>query len=145
MWDEIYNGAKRVARELPCKIIGSDLSDEMILKARRNFRTMSFGRFIETSAKSFEEITKSEEKYFIITNPPYGERISADIPELYESFGTWLKHKMPNTEAWVISSSEEGFKSIGLKPSKKHKVFNGDLECSFRKFEVYEGSKRNKE
>ncbi len=145
MWDEIYNGAKRVARELPCKIIGSDLSDDMILKARRNFRTMSFGRFIETSAKSFDQISKEEEKYFIVTNPPYGERISADIPELYESFGTWLKHKMPNTEAWVISSSEEGFKAIGLKPSRKIKVFNGDLECSFRKFEVYEGSKRYKE
>ncbi len=143
IWEEIYNGAKRVVRELPCKIIGSDLSDEMILKARRNLRVMSFGRFVETSAKSFDEITKSDEKYFIITNPPYGERISANIPELYESFGTWLKHKMPNTEAWVISSSEEGFKSIGLKPSRKIKVFNGDLECSFRRFDIYEGSKKS--
>ena len=53
-----------------------------------------------------------------------------------------MKHSMTNSEAWIISSSEEGLKSIGLKPTKKTKVFNGDLECSFRKFEIYDGSKK---
>ncbi len=144
VWDEIYSTAKRVVRELPCSISGSDLSDEMVLKTRRNLRTMSFGRFIETSVKSFEEIQSSDEKCFVLTNPPYGERIQAKIPELYESIGNWLKNNMPNTEAWIISSSEEGFKSIGLKPSKKYKLYNGDLECSFRRFDIYEGSKRTK-
>ncbi len=142
LWEEIFSQAKRVVRELPISIIGCDISDDMILKTRRNLRAMSFGRFIETSIKSFDEIQNSDEKCFIITNPPYGERIQANIPELYESIGNWLKHKMPNTEAWIISSSEEGLKSIGLKPSKKFKVFNGDLECSFRRFDIYEGSKR---
>ena len=142
LWDEIYGSAKRVVRELPVEIVGSDVSDEMILKSRRNFRAMSFGRFIETSVKSFDEIQNSGEKCFILTNPPYGERLKADTLGLYESIGNWLKHKMPNSEAWIISSSEEGFKSIGLKPTKKYKLFNGDLECSFRRFDIYEGSKR---
>jgi putative N6-adenine-specific DNA methylase len=42
----------------------------------------------------------------------------------------------------VLSSSDEGFKSIGLKPDKKIKVFNGELECSFRKYAIYDGTKK---
>jgi putative N6-adenine-specific DNA methylase len=143
VWNDIYDNAPRNVRSLPCRIMGSDLSDEMILKTRRNLRAMSFGRFIETKVCSFDEITKEEdEAIFILTNPPYGERLSANTHELYENIGNWLKHTMTNSQAWVITSSEEGLKSIGLRPSVKHKVFNGDLECSFRMFETYAGSKR---
>lgn len=143
VWDEIFHNAKRIMRELPITISGSDISDEMILKTRRNLRGFSFGRFIETSVRSFQVIKKSDEKFFIITNPPYGERLKSNVSELYESIGNWLKKNMINSQAWIISSSDEGFKSIGLKSSCKHRVFNGDLECSFRRFEIYDGSKRN--
>jgi putative N6-adenine-specific DNA methylase len=141
IWDEIYNNAKRIMKELPITISGSDISDEMILKTRRNLRGFSFGRFIETSVKSFQDINKSDEKFFIITNPPYGERLKSNVSELYESIGNWLKKNMINSQAWIISSSDEGFKNIGLKPSCKQRVFNGDLECSFRRFDIYDGSK----
>lgn len=144
LWNEIYGSAPRIVRSLPCEIIGSDISDEMIMKTRRNLRSMSFGRFVKTSVLPFDQVTKTEEKLFILTNPPYGERMETDIPELYDTLGTWMKHSMTNSEAWIISSSEEGWKSIGLKPTKKTKVFNGDLECSFRKFEIYDGSKKAK-
>jgi len=144
LWEEIYENAPKIVRQLPVKIYGSDISDEMVLKARRNLRAFSFGRFVPVEVKPFAEVKRSED-VFILTNPPYGERLSAEIPELYESFGTWMKHEMSPCNAWVISSSVEGFKSIGLKPSKKNLVFNGDLECSFQKFELYAGSKRNRE
>lgn len=144
LWNEIYGSAPRIVRSLPCEIIGSDISDEMILKTRRNFRSMSFGRFVKTAVLPFDQVTKKDEKFFILTNPPYGERMETDIPELYDTLGTWMKHKMTNSEAWIISSSEEGWKSIGLKPTRKIKVYNGDLECSFRKFEIYDGSKKAK-
>lgn len=144
LWNEIYGSAPRIVRSLPCEIIGSDISDEMILKTRRNFRSMSFGRFVKTAVLPFDQVTKKDEKFFILTNPPYGERMETDIPELYDTLGTWMKHKMTNSEAWIISSSDEGWKSIGLKPTRKIKVYNGDLECSFRKFEIYDGSKKAK-
>jgi putative N6-adenine-specific DNA methylase len=142
IWDEIYHNARRLIREFPISIMGSDISEEMILKTRRNLRGMSFGRFIETSVRSFDEIKKSDEKFFVLTNPPYGERLKSNISVLYESIGNWLKQNMVNSQAWIISSSDEGFKTIGLKPTLKHKVFNGDLECSFRRFDIYAGSKR---
>ena len=49
---------------------------------------------------------------------------------------------MKGFDCWVLSASEEGFKTIGLKPDRKIKVFNGELECSFRKFSIYDGSKK---
>ena len=68
--------------------------------------------------------------------------MAADVSPLYENIGNWLKHDLTESKAWIISSSEEGLKSVGLKPSKKYKVFNGDLECGFRCYETYAGTKR---
>ena len=141
MWDEIYENAPRNVRALPCKIIGGDLSDDMVLKARRNLRGFSFGRFIEVQSCSFEKLNV-EAPVFVLTNPPYDERMAADVSPLYENIGNWLKHDLTESKAWIISSSEEGLKSVGLKPSKKYKVFNGDLECGFRCYETYSGTKR---
>jgi putative N6-adenine-specific DNA methylase len=78
----------------------------------------------------------------MITNPPYGIRMGEEIEEMYDELGSWMKHEMKGFDCWVLSASEEGFKTIGLKPDRKIKVFNGELECSFRKFSIYDGSKK---
>lgn len=144
-WEGMLADARKRITSLPCQISGSDISEEMVLKARRNLRRLAIGRLVETSVRSFDEVKASEVKGIIVTNPPYGERLSADIEELYAGIGSWLKHEMVGFQCWLISSSEQGFKSIGLKPDKKMKLYNGDLECSFRKFSVYEGSKKRVE
>ena len=142
LWDEIYGKAIRIVRKLPCKFLGSDISDEMVLKSRRNLREFSFGRFIEISGKPFNEVRKSDESVFIISNPPYGQRLEIE-EELYAQIGSWLKHEIKEGTACIISSSEEGFKSIGLKHSKKVKVYNGNLDCSFRCYELFEGKRKD--
>ena len=142
LWDEIYDKAIRIVRKLPCKFLGSDISDEMVLKSRRNLREFSFGRFIEISGKPFNEVRKSDEPVFIISNPPYGQRLEIE-EELYTQIGSWLKHEIKEGTACIISSSEEGFKSIGLKHSKKVKVYNGNLDCSFRCYELFEGKRKD--
>jgi len=139
LWQGIYDDAKRIVRELPAPIIGGDISDEMVLKSKRNLRTFSFGRLVTINSKEFKDF-QSDRPVFILTNPPYGERLEAEIELLYGEFGTWLKHTMTGSEAWVITSSTEGLNAIGLKPEKKYKVFNGDLECSFRQYKTYIGS-----
>lgn len=142
LWDEIYGQAIRIVRKLPCKFLGSDISDEMVLKSRRNLREFSFGRFIEISGKPFNEVRKSDEPVFIISNPPYGQRLEIE-EELYAQIGSWLKHEIKEGTACIISSSEEGFKSIGLKHSKKVKVYNGNLDCNFRCYELFEGKRKD--
>jgi putative N6-adenine-specific DNA methylase len=82
----------------------------------------------------------------MISNPPYGMRIGEDeeIQDMYEDLGNWMKGELPGFECWIISSNTDAMKRVGLRPSEKHKVFNGDLECSFRRFSMYQGSKKAK-
>jgi len=145
VWTELYESINQRVTSLPAKVFGSDLNSEMVLKARRNMRALSVGRFIEISVNSFDELKNLEdENILMISNPPYGERMGEEIEELYEELGNWMKTEMKGSTCWMISSSVEGFKNVGLKPDAKIKLYNGSLECSFRKFTIYDGSKRAK-
>jgi putative N6-adenine-specific DNA methylase len=141
LWEKTYNDATRIVRSLPCEIMGSDISDEMVLKSRRNLRTFSFGRFVKVSPKPFEEVRPEDSPVFILSNPPYDVRMEADVEELYQNIGSWLKHEIKEGTACIISSSVEGLKSIGLKPSRKVRVYNGNLDCSFSFYELFEGKR----
>lgn len=145
LWDSIRDAVDTRVRELPCEIKGWDISDEMVLKSRRNLRGLPIGRFIKIMQGDFKDVKGSEEGGMVVTNPPYGERMGEEIIEMYEEIGTWMKHSMTGYTCWILSSNMEAFKSVGLKPSQKVKVYNGDLECSFRQYEIYSGSKKNKE
>lgn len=143
-WEEILNAIPNRITELPCLIIGSDKNAEMVMKARRNLRRLPIGRFVQVNPDSFQESKRPSESGVMITNPPYGERMGDEIEELYEQLGDWMKTEMQGFDCWIVSSNMEAFKFIGLRPDKKVKVFNGSLECSFRKYEIYSGSKKAK-
>ncbi|MFK7787232.1 MAG: THUMP domain-containing protein [Crocinitomicaceae bacterium] len=144
VWDAILADVPRRVTELPCKIIGSDINAEMVTKTRRNLRGLSIGRFVETSVNSFQELKQIEGPGVMISNPPYGERMGEEIEQMYGELGDWMKGEMKGFNCWVLSSNKEAFKHVGLRPDRKIKVFNGDLECSFRKYSIYEGSKKAK-
>jgi putative N6-adenine-specific DNA methylase len=151
LWQNIQNEAnKSVKTEMP-KIIGSDLSSEMIFVTKRNLRSLPIARFVELSVKSFDEQTEiSNEGGVLICNPPYGERMmpkdsKETVDEMYERLGSWFKKELKGFTCWIISSNFDALKFIGLKPTHKFKLYNGDLECSFRAFQMYEGSKKVKE
>ncbi len=144
-WNLIYDKAIKSVKELPCELYGSDIDPAALMKAKRNARGFSFGRFIQFQVEDFAELQIPNGPGMLITNPPYGERLNTDVEELYETIGSVMKHKMQGYTCWIISSSESGFKSIGLRPERKIKLFNGDLECSFRKYSIYEGSKKDKQ
>lgn len=133
-FDELRENIDFRITEMPCTIAGSDISAEMVTKTRRNLRGFSFGRFVATSVMDFRELKRMEESGTIICNPPYGERIGEEVDTLYADFGEWLKHEMTGWNCFILSSNIDAFKSISLKPSSKIKVFNGNLECSFRKY-----------
>ena len=82
------------------------------------------------------------ENTHIIFNPPYGERLSIEKNEFYQKIGDTLKHNYQGCSVWLISSDIENLKMIGLKPSRKIKVYNGKLECRFLRFDIYNGSKK---
>jgi len=119
------------------KLCGGDIDTQMVFKTKRNLNRFPFGRFIEIQHCSFEQFQFDNlEKGLLITNPPYGQRLNADAT-LYEQLGSWMKHQLNGFDCWILSASENGLKSIGLKPNKKIKLFNGSLECSFRQYSIY--------
>ena len=145
LWDEVYESANSKCSSLPCNIVGYDIEPDMIMKTKRNLRGVAVGRFISAEISSFQELKNiAEGPGVMVTNPPYGERMGDNIEEMYSELGDFMKGSLKGYVCWVISASEEGFKSIGLRPERRIKLFNGDLECSFRKFSIYQGSKRAK-
>lgn len=144
VWEEVQSAINTRVTELPCKIVGSDISAEMVTKARRNLRGLPIGRFVEISVDGFEDIKRPSDTGMMISNPPYGERMGEEIEEMYEKLGDWMKTEMKGFNCWIISSNLDAFKFVGLRPDAKIKVYNGSLECSFRKYSIYEGSKKSK-
>jgi len=142
LWTEIYEAVNRRPQPLPFKISGSDINSEMVMKAKRNLRAFPFGRFIDITVNDFKDVQPTSSNGTLISNPPYGERMGEELDEMYEAMGDWFKNSLQGWNCWVISSNYEAIKHIGLKPSKKIKLYNGDLECSFRKFEIFGGSRR---
>jgi putative N6-adenine-specific DNA methylase len=81
----------------------------------------------------------------IITNPPYGERLSnAGLEDLYARVGSTLKHNYAGFSAWILTSNFEALKKIALKPIIKHKIYNGNLESAYNRYDLYEGSRKER-
>ena len=144
VWEAIVDAIPKRVTELPCEIIGSDIDADMVTTARRNFRALPIGRFIKTSVDAFKDVKPEAENGTMISNPPYGERMGENVEEMYAELGDWMKTEMKGFDCWVLSSNMEAYKELGLRPDRKIKLFNGDLECSFRKFAIYAGSKKGK-
>lgn len=145
LWENLENEAFDLQTEFDYRIIGSDISERNLSAAIRNVRSAHLHKDIELSVGAFENIVPPDEKGMLITNPPYGERIQVkDIIGLYRQIGDTLKNKFAGWETWVISGDLNAIKYIGLKPTKRITVFNGQLECKFNKFEIYQGSKKAK-
>lgn len=143
LFSEIYNADYE--KESSIRIFGSDISVQSCAIARANIKNAGFSKAIEVEVKDFISMDPPFEDAIIITNPPYGERMKPQsVAELYKSMGDVLKQKYAGYAAWIISSSEEGFRNIGLKPSRKIELFNGALPCSFRKFELFKGTYKEK-
>ncbi|MEG1763325.1 MAG: N-6 DNA methylase, partial [Bacteroidales bacterium] len=146
LWREIKEDAAKQIHDPECEIYGSDISAQNISTAELNIRYAKLHKDIELRQGDFFSLDPPDTKGgFIVCNPPYGERIQLeDIMNFYKQIGDTLKQKYKNYEAWFISSDIEALKNVGLRASRRIEVFNGPLECKFYRFELYEGSKKQK-
>lgn len=139
LFDNIYNDDSK-EREFDHKIYGYDVDIKAVNTARLNVKAAGLTSDITVTEADFKDFTQPAEKSIIVTNPPYGERISTpDLLGTYRMIGERLKHQFLNNDAWVLSYREECFDQIGLKPSLKIPVYNGSLECEFRKYQIFDG------
>ena len=155
LWSDIYNDDSH-ERDFAHKIYGSDASFYAIQQAAKNIKAAGVQKDIELKQIRIEEIKWSNDAIngqmvndkmvnaLVMLNPPYGERLHSnkEMEDLYSAIGSTLKHQFAGSTAWIISSNAAAMKCIGLKPSKKYHLLNGELDCQFNRYDLFAG-KRN--
>ncbi len=141
LWNKIRDISLEKEKEYYGIISGADNFQKSLRAGRSNINNALMRDDIEIKMQDFFD-TKVVPGTHVVFNPPYGERMSIGINEFYQKIGDTLKHNYQGCTVWLISSDIENLKMIGLKPSRKIKVFNGKLECRFVRFDIYEGSKK---
>ena len=140
LFEKIYNDDSG-EREITVPIIGADISPKAVEIARRNVRGAGMTKNIELEVKPISQWTEAPANGILVTNPPYGERITSDDMEgLYNTLGNRLKNVFKGYEAWVIGYKKEYFAAIGLSPSAKIPLLNGSLECELQEYIIFEGA-----
>jgi putative N6-adenine-specific DNA methylase len=98
------------------------------------------GDIIEIECRDIKDFEEPSAPALMIVNPPYGERLVLEnLLQVYKELGARLKHAFQGNEAWIISSSYDCFDQVGLKASARIPLYNGDLDCEFRKYELFQG------
>lgn len=124
-------------------VYASDVSPEAVTLATRHAQNAGVSHAIHFQTCHFNDFTPPAPPGMVLINPPYGERIIQDnLNVLYAQIGDKFKKGFAGYEAWVLSGNAEAFKHIGLRPSMKKILYNGQLECRFNRYTLYEGSKK---
>jgi len=145
LYDKIVDACLSKTREFHYKIMGLDKAPSAVRKAIDNIENANLSEYISVDKADFFKTEKEVEgSLHMCFNPPYGERLDIDMEDFYSAIGDTLKQSYPGTNAWFITSNLEALKFVGLRPSRKIKVFNSHLESRLIKYVMYEGSKKAK-
>ena len=146
LFEDIYSDDSR-EREFQHKIYGSDAGFYAVQAATKNVQSANLQRDIEIKQIRVQELKladKNTNGALVMMNPPYGERLSQDkdVLRLYQDMGTTLKHQFNGATAWIISSNEDALKCVGLRPAKRIRLVNGDLDCLFNQYVLFKGDRK---
>jgi len=145
LFDAVTDSLLKRVREFHYTIKGYDKAPSAVMKAKDNIKNANLDEYITITQEDFFRTEKETRgPLHMVFNPPYGERLEIDLERFYREIGDTLKQGYPGTNAWFITANLEALKFVGLRPSRKIKLFNGKLETRFVKYEMYEGSKKDK-
>ena len=144
LFDRLYNDESG-ERSVECPIVGADISPKAVAIAESNLKSAGVAKYVDLKVMPLSKwIEAPQPAGIVVTNPPYGERISApDMDALYETIGTKLKHVFTGYSAWIIGYRDEYFRKIGLSASEKIPLYNGALECELREYVIFDGDKKS--
>nr|MBN2276112.1 hypothetical protein [candidate division Zixibacteria bacterium] len=136
---------KRIRPGTEYPVFGSDQSRAVIKEAGANARRAGVEKDIEFKVCPLSDPVSAPSPGVLVINPPYGERMGVeDINGLYRMIGDTLKHRFDGYEAWIFTGNMEAAGNIGLRASKRIKLYNGPLECRLLKYQMYQGSRKTK-
>ncbi len=136
VWDDAYEEAKEdVDMPQSLNIQGYDLDPKMVKIARENAKLAGVEHLIHFQERDIKDLASPKKYGFIVTNPPYGERLEEKeaLPELYSTIGERFKN-MDTWSMYLISSYQDCEKYIGRKADKNRKIYNGMLKTYFYQF-----------
>ena len=134
-YDAVEEAEDMVDKDISVDIQGYDLDGEVVKAARENARRAGVDHLIHFQQRNVADLRHPKKYGFVITNPPYGERLEekADLPELYTTIGEVYK----NLDAWsmyMITSYADAERYIGRKADKNRKIYNGMIKTYFYQF-----------
>ena len=134
-YDAINEANEQINDEIEVDIQGYDIDGAVIKAARENAREAGVDHLIHFQERAVKDLRHPKKYGFIITNPPYGERLEEkkNLPALYGEFGESFK-KLDSWSAYMITSYEETEKYFGRKADKNRKIYNGMLKTYFYQF-----------
>ncbi len=145
LFEKIIDSSLNKTREFHHKIVGYDKAPSAVRKAQENVVNANLSDYITIERKNFFDTEKFTESHLhMVFNPPYGERLDIEMEDFYTDIGNTLKRNYPGTDAWFITSNLQALKFVGLRPSRKIKLYNSHLESRLVKYVMYEGSKKAK-
>lgn len=144
-YDTVSEAEDMVDKDIEVDIQGYDLDGEVVKAARENARRAGVDHLIHFQQRDVAKMSHPKKYGFIITNPPYGERLEekADLPELYTTIGDVYK----NLDSWsmyMITSYEDAERYVGRKADKNRKIYNGMLKTYFYQFQGPKPPRRTK-
>ena len=144
-YDAMDEAHDLVNTDIDVDIQGYDLNPDAVKAARQNAKDAGVEQLIHFQERAVKDLRHPKKYGFIITNPPYGERLEEkkDLPVLYKEFGEIFK-RLDTWSAYMITSYEEAEKYFGRKADKNRKIYNGMLKTYFYQFQGPKPPRRDK-
>ncbi len=143
LWQRIKAEARQKKRPPQQPILGVDNHFKAFRIAENNIAAAKLQSYIRVKRSTFQQFLPPEGPGTLISNPPYGLRLETrDINGLYKEIGDKLKKEFAGYQAWLLSGNLDALKNVGLRPSRRIHLLNGQIACKFHKYELYVGSKK---
>jgi len=141
LFSKIKNSYNSLIRAISVPVSGSDISNNAVRMARDTVAGAGLNGEVRIYREDFISEIPGKREGLLLFNPPYGKRINpGELNNLYSGIGSTLKHRCPGVEAWIFSGAPEALKSVGLRPSARHKLYNGSIECQYNGYIIKEGT-----
>lgn len=134
-YDAVTEANDNIERNIVTDIQGYDLDPHVIEIARSNAVNAGVDKMIHFQQRGVDKLSHAKKYGFIITNPPYGERLEdkESLPGIYETFGKRFA-ELDSWSAYMITSYEDAEKNFGRKADKNRKIYNGMIKTYFYSF-----------
>lgn len=136
-WDRVLQEAIDGEKEdLDFKFYGYDIDRKALTIAKENAKSAGVDHVIEFKREPVATVVPPVEKGLVVVNPPYGIRIGDEdnVRDVYRDLSYTLKHRFQGWDAWILSGNKDLIGDLKLKSTRKHFVYNGNIECRFLKY-----------